>query len=664
MPQLYAIQFDVAAVIVMLVTLASLILRGMTRGATNRVYLTAMVLVTITALASLGGGIYDAVIMSETGPGAPPPPGEPPLGRDAFTLVYFTLGSVIAPTYLILIATVSGTTNRLNTNNFVRICLWTPMIAVLLLVLTNPFHHLVYFYVDGRVSYGPLISTLCVSTAYYSVIGIGWLFHWRKLLNALEFYTLLIMYPIVFVTLIAHFTIPGTSIEMFITSVAMMLISAFVIRPERRLDTSVNTASLYAYRTMCQRAFAADRPLCLVYLEIVNLERLRELFSKDELQSIVRGIAANLSSRLERDDTLYYLRNGLFCISPRNIDPTHAVQVAQRAHEEGRAKSEGKRESAARMQMRTCIVRVPEDVSDIETLNTFIRRFAHLVPESCVTTYSELSSHEGFALEMALSDIIADAIEEQSFEVHYQPIWHLASNRPHSAEALIRLRHPEFGWIQPGLFVPVAEQNGTIIDIGAILFDKVCAFLERADFEELGLEYVEVNLSMDQCVHPGIVGEFIGAVKRHGVDPRRINLEVTETSSAYSQEAMSENVRALAEAGFTFSLDDYGTGYSSVERMLSLPFSLVKLDQSFVKGLDDPSMRIVAADTIAMVKAIGKDALIEGVETQEQADELAAMGVDYIQGYYFSKPLPEDEFTAFLREHNRATSANDPAATR
>jgi len=138
------------------------------------------------------------------------------------------------------------------------------------------------------------------------------------------------------------------------------------------------------------------------------------------------------------------------------------------------------------------------------------------------------------------------------------------------------------------------------------------------------------------------------------VEPRRMNFEITETSSAFSQEAIDANVRTLSAAGVTFSLDDYGTGYSNAIRMLSLPFSIVKFDKSLVDGLDDPSVRTMLSSTITMLHSIGKQTLAEGVETAKQAEALAEMGVDYIQGYYYAKPMPEDEFLAFLKEHNRA----------
>ena len=647
-----AIHYDIAAVVIMTVTLLSLILRRITSGPTSRIYLSVMSLVLVTAFALLGSEFADLYSSTHAATAGAVGSGDPPSARDALMLVYFALHCLFAPAYLVLIATVSDTTHRLNDNNFTRVSLWVPMIAAVLIVSTNPFHHLVYHYVDGVSQHGPLVPLLYAIAIYYSAVGVAWLVRWRSVLNEAEFATLLILYPVIFFSAFIQYTYPDQHIEMFMTSVGIMLISAFVIRPEKRLDSLVYAGSLQAYREMSWRTFVTGKARCFVYLEIVNLERLRDLVGKNELQNVVNRMAETLMRTLESNDSLYYLRNGMFCIVPQNKDADRALRIAQKTHEEGKARSIERQESRSVTEMRTCIVRVPEDVRNARTLDAFTRRFAHLVPKSGVVTFSELAEREGFALEIALSDIVARAIELRSFEVHYQPIWCVRDGRFHSAEALVRLKDPDFGWISPGMFIPESEQNGSILEIGSILFEKICKLLGEIDYEATGIEYVEVNLSVEQCIQPSIPAELTAIARKYGVDPSRINLEITETSSSFSQAIMEANMKALSDAGFAFSLDDYGTGYSNTIRALNLPLSLVKLDKTFADGMDDPSMRTVLAETVSMMKEIGKEILVEGVETEEQAVALSAMGVDYIQGYYYSKPLPESEFVSFMIEHN------------
>ena len=654
MPADAIIYFDIAAVVIMAVSLASLFLRNLTHGAANRMYMSAMILVTLTALAAVGCEACDAMIDPSFAKYVPLDTKVPHAVREAMAVAYYALLSLTAPAYLVLIATVSDTSHRLNKGNVVRFFLWVPMILVFLLVITNSAHHLIFSYDSDFNRKGPLFFVLYIEAIYYSVLGIIWLIRWRPLLSANEFSTLILLYPIMLATLIIQYHVPGLRLEMFVTSISMMLVSAFVIHPETRLDTLVNAASLQAYDEMCSRAFITDKPLCLVYVEIVNMERLRQLVGKLELQGIIRDITENLRATLNSDDVLYYLHNGLFCISSRNLDPIRAERIARKAHEEGKAKSIAMNEKSSPTEMRSCVVRIPEDIPNREMLKSFGRRFAHLVPHSTVTTLQALSKRDDFKLQMALSSIIAKAIEERSFEVHYQPIYCLHDGRFHSAEALVRLNDPELGWIPPALFITEAEQSGTILRIGSILLEKICAFLGKIDFEATGLDYVEANLSIEQCIRAEITDEVLELLERNKVEPSRLNLEITETSASFSREAIEENVRKFAEAGVAISIDDFGTGYSNIERMLSLPFSLVKIDKAFVDTLDDEATHTVLASIVSTIKSIGKDVLVEGAETSKQVDELAAMGVDYIQGYYFAKPMPQDEFVAFLIERNNS----------
>lgn len=647
------IYLDIAAVVIMAVTLMSMFFRHITKGPANRVYIVAMLLVLITAILCLAGELCDIYLYNLAQDGDATAPPEPNALRDTITVIYYTLRSLTAPAYFILIATISGTTHLLNRSMAIRIAMWIPMLAVVAFILTNPLHHLVYTYEAGAIVQGPLKHVLYFVAAYYAVTGIVWLIHWRIVLSSDEFATLMMLYPLIFVSVFVQHTFPNLHIEMFITSIAMMLVAAFVIRPELNQDTHMKTASLRSYRDMCHRAYATEKPTCLAYLEIVNMEQLQELVGKDELANIISRVSENISRHLQNDDTLFYLRSGQFCIAPRKNDYERALAIAWKAHEEGKAAASRQADRASVPRMRTCIVRIPEDAPDIQTLNAFVRRFSHLVPESTVTTFEELSKKDGFRMAMALSDIVEGAIRNRTFMVYYQPIYCLHDGRFHSAEALVRLKDPELGWVSPSLFIPEAEQNGSIVAIGEILLQKICRFLGSIDYAATGLDYVEVNLSVEQCVRPQMAGELIALMEDYDVAPEHINLEVTETSSTYSQEAIDANIRTLAARGLTFSIDDYGTGYSNTARVLELPFNLVKIDKSFVDEMENPDTRTVLADTIAMMKAIGKSVLIEGVETQEQVDALAAMGADYIQGYFFARPLPEDEFEPFLREHNR-----------
>lgn len=656
MDQTAVMRYDVAAVVITTICIASLILRRKMSGPINRIYLATTIVILFTAFASLGAEVYDRVLGPATIAPASGAISYPLVMRNAISMLYYTMRSLTAPLYFVLITAITYTSHRLKRGKVVMFLMWAPVVVTTLLVLTNPLHHLVFFYDATGSHRGPLILVLYASSLYYSLVGMAWLLRWRRILTYDTFATLALLYPIVCTSAIIQYFIPKMRLEMFVTSVVLMLLSDFVMRPERQFDALADAASLQAYREMCERAFITDKPMCLVYTEIVSIERLRELVGKDGMQTIVRTVSINLHHMLAPGDVLYYLRNGLFCIAPHNIDANRALSIARTAHEQKRALSPAHIEHPVEhpddLELRTCVIRVPEDVHDLSTLRNFVRRFSHLVPTSSVTSFAELSKMEDFELQMSLSDVVTNAIRKRTFEVFYQPIYCMADGHFHSAEALVRLNDPQFGYVSPALFIPEAEYNGAIQQIGSILLDKIFAFMGGMDYDTTGFHYVEVNLSADQCVRAHTARELLDLAQRYNVAPPRINLEITETSSTYSHQAIARNVRTLAEAGFSFSLDDYGTGYSSLTRALDLPFSLVKFDKTLADGTDDPATRTVVEQSIAMMHSIGKHVLVEGVETREQVELLRAMGADYIQGFYFARPMPQDELVAFLHEHN------------
>ena len=139
-------------------------------------------------------------------------------------------------------------------------------------------------------------------------------------------------------------------------------------------------------------------------------------------------------------------------------------------------------------------------------------------------------------------------------------------------------------------------------------------------------------------------------IRKYNVKPEQINLEITETAASFSQKAMMENLIALNEAGVHFSLDDFGTGYSNMKRIASLPLYLVKLDKSFTDMEGNPRVLIVLENTIQMIKAMNMEIVVEGVETENLVKQFSDLECEYIQGYYYSKPVPQDEFVKFIEE--------------
>lgn len=275
----------------------------------------------------------------------------------------------------------------------------------------------------------------------------------------------------------------------------------------------------------------------------------------------------------------------------------------------------------------------------------------------------ELADHRFFLIdeefisvrreEKEIEALISDALKNDWVEVWYQPIYSTELGHFTSAEALIRIRTDEGQLYQPGNFIEIAERNGTIMQLGETVFEKVCTFLSENDIGGMGLDYIEVNLSVVQCAYEQLAEDYIRIMNEHGISPGLVNLEITESASINARTTLLKNMRSLMDYGVTFSLDDFGTGQSNLDYIVDMPVEIVKFDKGMTNAYftSDKAKYIMDA-AMGMIQGMSLKIVSEGIEDEQQFNTMQELGINYIQGYYFSKPLPADEFIRFIREHN------------
>lgn len=250
--------------------------------------------------------------------------------------------------------------------------------------------------------------------------------------------------------------------------------------------------------------------------------------------------------------------------------------------------------------------------------------------------------------------LIYNAIEQDRVEIFYQPIYSSTEHQFSSAEALVRIRDEEGNIVPPNTFIPIAEENGSIIQLGKIIFDKVCRFLSEHRGEIPGIHYIEVNLSVVQAEDPGLAADIIETIQKYNLPSDCINLEITESASVKGKQQILENMQTLLEQGIDFSLDDFGTGHSNLDYMASMPIQIVKFDRNMTQGyFESTKTKHIMNAAIRMIHEMEMKIVAEGIETKEQFEFISQQNIEFIQGYYFSKPMPEKEFLCFLSEHNK-----------
>ena len=256
---------------------------------------------------------------------------------------------------------------------------------------------------------------------------------------------------------------------------------------------------------------------------------------------------------------------------------------------------------------------------------------------------------------------IRHALESNAFQVWYQPLYCCKNQAFSSAEALLRLRDDQGDLIPPSLFISIAEESGLLDEISWILLDRVCALLGSGQVPQL--QSISINLSMQQFMSDRLVERITQYLELYHVPPKRLKVEITERVISEDVGHVQEIMTALSRTGVQFYLDDFGTGYSNLSTVLDLPFSCVKLDHSLIDNFPGQNRSASIVDSMmSLFHGMGFTVVAEGVENVRQAEALIKSGADWLQGYYFAKPMPQSELIAFLsanQNHSPSSKEQD-----
>ena len=258
--------------------------------------------------------------------------------------------------------------------------------------------------------------------------------------------------------------------------------------------------------------------------------------------------------------------------------------------------------------------------------------------------------YEACMRELMLQDqmIVRDmetALQDEQFTIFLQPIYNIKNDSIVSAEALVRWFHPINGMISPGKFIPVFERNGFIVKVDRFVWESVCKFIKHQREETGEVIPVSVNVSRLNFYNLDLLEFLLGLLEKYDLEPWMLKLEITESAYMDNSHQLMSIIRVFREEGFPVLMDDFGSGYSSLNMLKNLPVDVLKVDMAFVRELEESERAYMILKFIMnLARDLGMDVIVEGVETKKQLDYLANLGADKIQGYYFSKPLPVPDF--------------------
>lgn len=633
--------FNYCAVVLLAILLISTILRKMTSGRLNRVYLYLVIAALVSTLFDVGAIACDNLEGCST------------YLTFCMHTGYLISHNLTAPLYLIYLITLTDTEHKFRSNIPLKIFLTLPLAVVLSLLITNPFTKIM-FYCDPLYTRGKCFAAVYICSCFYVVYSLYYLIKYRKILEHSKFIAIFAVFPLMIAAVIIQFFYPNYPVEMFANAVGLLFISMFIQKTEENTDTVTGLGNYSCYADIMRKAFANRKSVDIILINISNYMSLKDILGYDEANSMLSIVAEYLKKinrQFKYNAEIYYLDNGRYRLIFGSGEENKSSEAAETINSFFKSPVEINH-MEINLITYVCTANCPGDIDNFPTLMSFGNDFHKKNTYTGeVIRASAIMEKKWYDIMHDIDSIIDKAIAQNNFSVYYQPIFSIEQKRFRSAEALLRLHDDKYGFISPELFIPAAEKSGAIHKIGRYVLEEVCRFISSEDFKELGIDYIEINLSVVQCMQIGLAKEILDVLNKYNVSVDKINLEITETAAANAQNIMAENLNILAGSGIKFSLDDFGTGYSNMRRVASLPLSIVKLDKTFANMEESPKMDIILQNTIKMLKAMNMEIVVEGIETESLVNRFSALKCEYIQGYYYSKPVPEKDFVEFIRSN-------------
>ena len=559
-------------------------------------------------------------------------------------ILYLVAHQTLAPLYALYIMMVDGAGVKRGRGYFVLLLL--PMFLAITMVATNPLTEWIFYYdanADFQRSAGEAV--IYVISGIYLLVSMYYMIRYRKAVSRTTNLALWYFFSFTIVGVAVQYFSPELKVELFAESISLLGVMLTVENEDEFVDSASRVYNRQAFQIDNVRMLHTGHKYAVVCLNMTNMRFYTRMLDYNDMTEVVRMMAQWLRD-LSKDVSVYRITPNNLALIILYHDVEQVDAIVDRIEDRF---ADGWVYKNVSLDLNTLIrvAMVPEELSEPDLL-------LELAEENAEVEHQGVQVQRGSELyfitrRAQVEEALKRALGEGRFEVYYQPIWDAEKDRIVSAEALLRLNDPILGRLSPDELIPIAERNGMIVEIGLVVFEEVCAFLAEKRVKRLGLEYVEVNMSIYQLIMGNTLERFREIMKRYDIRPEQINLEITETASVNAASSPIGVINDMKQAGFTFSLDDYGTGYSNLTYIISMDFLNIKSDKGLLWDADkNRNSRMLLGDTIRMLRRLGVNVIQEGVETKYQLDFVLNAGANLIQGFYFSQPLRPDAFIDYV----------------
>ena len=632
---IYTTQFDISALMITLVILFYFIYKNTIKSQQNTLFLWLIICALVSNISDL------ISIYSISNPGRFPRWFEYFINE--FYLVSFCGTAVVYLAYIICL------TSSKTLSLFDKIRIYLPYAVLFISIYsTGQTGFIFYFDKEGRYCHGKGFILMYICAFYYMISALVYSIAGLKKIGKAKFNTIIFFTNAILLSIAIQMFFKGLLISQFMTSVSVLILYLSLENPENYIDRILNIYNNKAFIEVFKVYTRKRKKFVLLGIEIGGIKYINENLGVLEGNRVMRETASFFKSVAGRKN-VFHLSGSQFLImsNDQNMDWNNVVdRISDRFSDAFECSG-----MEISLDVNMCLFSYPQVVSNLEDaidLLEYSLKYAKETGGSGIV-YGDKELLAKGKRETQIVYMLGKAIKEDGFCVHYQPIYSVEKGRYTTAEALVRFKESDIGFVSPEEFIPIAEKNGMIVRIGEIVFEKVCKFYKENHLEEKGIENIHFNLSVVECMQQKLHEKIENIMDKYQLDSSKISLEITETAAVTSREILINNMNQLIDRGFKFSMDDYGTGFSNTSTLIAYPFDEIKIDKSIVwSAMEDEKAMIAFKHSVAMIKDLDFKIVAEGVETKEQAKMLGDLGCDYFQGYYYSKPVSEDDFMSLI----------------
>ncbi|MCR5235649.1 MAG: EAL domain-containing protein [Lachnospiraceae bacterium] len=557
--------------------------------------------------------------------------------------------AVIATNVLLLFVYILAVTDQLDvvkTPLFVIYCV--PYFIMLLMAISTPITGALYYFdASGGYMHGLTYMTNYILYAFYLVLASVYVIVYRTKMNRMHLLSVVSLLILMCTgAVLQGFFFPWTLLSNAFGSFAMCIVYLSLQNPDLYIDKETGLFNRDGYLEYLRELSSSGTTYSFLAIYMDNFKSVKAVYGHDTANKALHQTINFVKDTYTDDHIFRYSEDTYIVLTPSKFDVELAMDNVRKRLDSG-FMIDGER-----IHFSVTFVMVPFEMLDDNLMRTQ-RILEYSIKNASSGSRANIMVDEALITSTRRKNDIEIALEKtvenRSVQIYFMPIFSPVTEKMERAEVLARIFDRQVGFIPPKEFIAAAEKNGSIISLGRHIFEKTCEFIREQEPQLYGVGRISVNLSAMQLMQEGMAEEFIGIAGRNNVPLDRISFDINEFIDTERDNISEKNMEILADAGAEFALNGYGSGFSSLENLLKLPISMVKIDRGLVISYFEKDSMLLP-DVIEMFRNQKLKIVLVGVETKDMARRLSVMGCDYLQGYFYSRTLPSRDFVALMKK--------------